>query len=627
MELPTETEYTTEILTEIIKNNFGIPIDFIGGIVKEKGKYKNKENNQIWIIDDNNWYMFCQPHVITKLCKISYENIIEFEKKIKKLSWYYYKTGYICTTIHNHNISTIAMHQVIMNYYGNGRGTGGADSDISSIDHMDRNRLNNSYNNLHIATRKEQEDNSKGIMDGTKRERRYDACELPDDITQQMMPKYVTFNKNVWDQLKGKVRYYFRIEHHPLMNGKIWESSKSMKLTNEEKLNKTIEVLNKLNNGILPEPNIRDMPKYTYFTKNEKDKYTLNYDNRDKKFTKKMTIQDELFDFKNIDDIQKQLYIFNKKITYTFGEECSIFDENYEYTGTFIDDNEYIELPKYISSYIDKESAILCYTKRTENKVCINKKITLKCPYNELNEKEKDAELLRLNCELIKKYGKEYDFMGLTDEEHKNIEESLIGRLPTYIRIHRLPIDGSMYMYFEKGKGKERLNKSMKLLKNYNLHKELLRFHTILAQYGTEYTFELPVIVNVPPIELPKNIYINDQCDNPYIFEIKAGKSYYMYLPDKYSISEVLQDFLNGEPIEEIKLATEQQKGKNSLKNISIAKKGKYMTLCYQLRENINKISEYITLPSDVFDYNIELVRLNNKLIEKHGKNASFLLV
>ena len=573
MELPDETEYTTENLTEIITNNFGIPIDFIGGIVKEKGKYKNKENNQIWIIDDNNWYMFCQPNVITKICKISYERINVFEKKEiinKKLSWYYYKSGYICTTIHNNNISTLAMHQVIMDYYGNGRGTGGADSDICSIDHIDHNRLNNSYDNLRIATRKEQEDNSKGIMDDTKRERRYDACELPDGITQQMMPKYVTFNKNVWNALKGKVRYYFRIEHHPLMNGKIWESSKSMKLTNEEKLNKTIEVLNKLNDGILPEPNIRDMPKYTYFTKNEKDKYTLNYDNRDKKFTKKMTIQDELFDFKNIDDIQKQLYIFNKRIIYTFGEEYSIFDENYEYIGTFIDDNEYTELPKYVTTYIDKGNTILCFNKRLETGKVINKRITLRCPYIELSETEKDKEILRLNCELIKKYGKEYDFMALNDEEHKKIEETLIGQLPTYIRIKPSSIDGSMYIHFEKGKGKERLSKSMKLLKNYNLHKELLRFHTILSESGIENAFELPVIVDDVPIELPKNIYINDQCDNPYIFEIKGDKSYYMYLPDRYSVSEVLQDFLNGEPIEEIKLATEQQKGKNNLKNDSV---------------------------------------------------------
>lgn len=58
MELSIVVEYTNDDIEEIIKNNYGIPINFINGIIKNKGKYKNKENNQIWIIDDKNWFMF-----------------------------------------------------------------------------------------------------------------------------------------------------------------------------------------------------------------------------------------------------------------------------------------------------------------------------------------------------------------------------------------------------------------------------------------------------------------------------------------------------------------------------------------------------------------------------------------
>ena len=148
-----------------------------------------------------------------------------------------------------------------------------------------------------------------------------------------------------------------------------------------------------------------------------------------------------------------------------------------------------------------------------------------------------------------------------------------------------------------------------------------------MKEFGEEYLFELPENIEVAEsIVLPKNIYINDQCENPYIFEIKNDKSFVMYLPDKYNVLEMIEQYTKGENVfEEPKLKVEEQKGRNELKNISISKKGKYMTLCYQLRSNNKKINEYNTLPTVEFDYNIELVRLNNKVIEWHGIETSFL--
>jgi hypothetical protein len=156
-----------------------------------------------------------------------------------------------------------------------------------------------------------------------------------------------------------------------------------------------------------------------------------------------------------------------------------------------------------------------------------------------------------------------------------------------------------------------------------------LRFHAILKVFGEEYTFQLPEHVKnyrEDPIILPDNIFINDQCDKPYIFEIKDETTYYMYLPEKYEISEVVEEFISGEPIQEIKLNTEQQKERNILKNISISKKGKYMILCYQNKQNNLKFNEYITLPDKEYDYNIQLHRLNNKIIEKCGVEYSVLI-
>jgi hypothetical protein len=56
------------------------------------------------------------------------------------------------------------------------------------------------------------------------------------------------------------------------------------------------------------------------------------------------------------------------------------------------------------------------------------------------------------------------------------------------------------------------------------------------------------------------------------IFEIKGDKSYYMNLPERYNIADVVEEFVKGELVEELKYNTEQQKGRNDLKNVSISK-------------------------------------------------------
>ena len=50
------------------------------------------------------------------------------------------------------------IHQIITNCYGNGKGTKNI-----SVDHIDRNPLNNTSENFRIATQYEQQTNTKGI--------------------------------------------------------------------------------------------------------------------------------------------------------------------------------------------------------------------------------------------------------------------------------------------------------------------------------------------------------------------------------------------------------------------------------------------------------------------------------
>lgn len=101
-----------------------------------------------------------------------------------KNTWYKLKSGYIIS-----HLSNLYIHQIITNFYGNGKGTKNF-----SVDHIYRNPLNNTFDNLRIANRKEQENNSKGIMKNTKRAKSKNSHPLPEGITQDMLPKYVNIN-------------------------------------------------------------------------------------------------------------------------------------------------------------------------------------------------------------------------------------------------------------------------------------------------------------------------------------------------------------------------------------------------------------------------------------------------
>ena len=182
-------------------------------------------------------FMYCETDTFCNLCPESYKKILDFEKSYcdgKKITFFKSKNGYICSTI------KLYIHQIIMGCYGNGKGTNQV-----SVDHIDRNPLNNTMENLRIATREEQEKNSKGIMVDTKRARKHSARELPEGITQDMMRKYVVYYKEWIYPEKVKTREYFKVEKHPKLD-KIWIGTKSHSVSILDKLeqaNKKIDEL------------------------------------------------------------------------------------------------------------------------------------------------------------------------------------------------------------------------------------------------------------------------------------------------------------------------------------------------------------------------------------------------
>ncbi len=212
-------------------------IEYVAGHYKSLGKDAGVMKNPMWRILNADGteciLMYCHNNVICKLCPESYKRIINYENEIgKKITWFKTTGGYIVGT------NNLFIHQIITNCYGNGRGTCNI-----SVDHIDRNPLNNTFQNLRIATRKEQEQNTKGIMPNTKRERKKTAKQLPDGITQDMMKKYVVYYHEYLNTEKTKSREYFKIEKHPI-HTKIWIGCKSGLVSIQDKLiiaNKTVD--------------------------------------------------------------------------------------------------------------------------------------------------------------------------------------------------------------------------------------------------------------------------------------------------------------------------------------------------------------------------------------------------
>jgi hypothetical protein len=204
--------------------------------IKHTGRDANKIKNPI-VKQDDNYIMYCEKDTEVLLDDMALVNIAKFEEEMhNNTSFYKMVNGYIAT--HVTSDKCLYIHQIITGHYGHGQGTSNL-----SVDHIDRNPLNNCYSNLRIVDRKTQEENSKGIMDGTKRARKKSACELPEGLTQEMLPKYVVYYK---EQLKnGKFRDYFKIEKHP-KSDKIIIGKKAMSISIFDKLELIKSQLNEL---------------------------------------------------------------------------------------------------------------------------------------------------------------------------------------------------------------------------------------------------------------------------------------------------------------------------------------------------------------------------------------------
>ena len=304
-----------KIYDEIL-NKYNI-IEYIQGHYSTLGQQAYKIKNCLWKIKENErefLLMYCEQNTLCKLCPESYKKILDFEIKNncnKKMTWYKASNGYIQThtAYKSEEQKCYYIHQIITGCYGNGKGTKNI-----SVDHIDRNPLNNTFENLRVVSQNEQQTNSKGILPGTQRERS-SKKDLPDGITYQMFKKYVYYNREFYNKEKTKEREFFRVEHPKL--DKPWATTKSEKVSILEKLAQANKVVDDLENDIYPEKSEPILPKYVSLVVT-REKPHLVYEKRivdGKRLNIKMVLPEEY-------DLHDQLVILNEKIKEKYEGEC-----------------------------------------------------------------------------------------------------------------------------------------------------------------------------------------------------------------------------------------------------------------------------------------------------------------
>lgn len=246
---------------EIIKQKYNV-ISYRNGHINKKGKNAYSMKNPIWRINENSQdylLVYCEKDTLCKLCSTSYQKILDFEKEHnnnKKLTFYKHENGYIGTYSDG---CGLFIHQIITGCHGNGKGT-----KTISVDHIDQDPLNNTYDNLRVVSQDVQRSNQKGIKEGTQRARKTNLKNLPEGITSDMLPKYVGPGHDTYGPSK-KDRYWFVVEKHPTLianDKKALYSSKSEKVSPEEKLQQAIDILSYLDKGEMPPSDEPALPKY-----------------------------------------------------------------------------------------------------------------------------------------------------------------------------------------------------------------------------------------------------------------------------------------------------------------------------------------------------------------------------
>ena len=239
-----------------------------------------------------------KEYVETKISNEDIDYINSFKRK-----WFFWKGakkeegknrkctgGYIRCTYKN---KSLYLHDLIMRRIEDKPG------ENYSVDHINKDKLDNRRENLRWATQSEQNSNR------DKKNRKHNARDLPEGITQDMLKKYVVYYKECYNKEKDLWREFFKVEKHPKLD-KPWIGSKSEKISIKNKLKQANQIVEDLDNDTY-EKKEKELP--TYYTIN-KAKTHLIYDRKldnGERENIKMKLPDEY-------DLEEQITIIQEKV-------------------------------------------------------------------------------------------------------------------------------------------------------------------------------------------------------------------------------------------------------------------------------------------------------------------------
>lgn len=211
---------------QLLENKFDIVESFEGHSFKV-GKSAGEILNDYWLVNDinnklNKYYvMYCKINTLCLFSEKSINYILINPNNKKYYTWYLLANGYVGA--HTEKNTIIYFHQLIC------KTELGDESENKSVDHINRNKLDNRIENLRWATQSEQNYNT------DKRARKHNAKPLPEGLTQNDLPKYVVYYHEWLNKEHTRSREFFTIDKHSKLP-KIWATTKSNKYTIQEKL-------------------------------------------------------------------------------------------------------------------------------------------------------------------------------------------------------------------------------------------------------------------------------------------------------------------------------------------------------------------------------------------------------